>query len=91
MGVPWLLLRYEAGGSQMVLRPMWPSLPYEGFCFFFFWLNSSSLIAKVEEREVRKAEKSMIRKHLAQFVMQVCLLDLVAESQVLRLTGARRL
>ena len=27
MGVPWLLLRYEADGSQMALRPMWPSLP----------------------------------------------------------------
>ena len=58
---------------------------------FFFWLTPSSLIARVEEHEVRKVEKSMIRKHLTQFVMQVCLLDLVAENQVLRLTGDQRL
>lgn len=88
-------------GCFVVIAKMWSrwltngSKAYVAFCtiwvFFFFWLTPSSLIARVEEHEVRKVEKSMIRIRLTQFVMQVCLLDLVAENQVLRLTGDRRL
>lgn len=61
--------------NQVALMHMRPSLQ-RVFFFFPFWLDLSSLIAKVEEHEVRKVEKSMIRKHLTQFVMKSYLLVL---------------
>lgn len=63
--------QYEPGGSNA-----YAAFSTTGIFFFPFWLDLSSLIAKVEEHEVRKVEKSMIRKHLTQFVMKSYLLVL---------------